>query len=112
MPNVAILPNSPATLIPIPVNSSSSTIAAIAALQNQFIKVYKLLLVVGGVTDITFQDGSTPQSGPMPLDANGSIVLDIHGSPWYYASPGNALTIVNSGGVQVSGTLYYTVSST
>lgn len=101
-------------LVPQPsvVNSSSGTIAAIAApAATEVIRVYKLFLVLGGITNITFEDGSTALCGPLPMLANGSITLDNDGLPWFTTSPGNAFNILNSGAVLVAGTVYYTVNT-
>ena len=89
------------------VNSSSSAIAAPAGVQGKIIKVYRLFLVVGAATTITFEDGSNPVSGPISLLASEAIVFDIDGSPWFTTSSGNAFTIGNSGGVQIGGNVYY-----
>lgn len=92
------------------VNSSSGTVAAVAAVSGYIIRVYKLFLVVGGTSNLTFEDGSTALSGPIPLVANGSVVLDNSGTPWFTTSAGNAFNILNSGSVQISGTVYYTAT--
>ena len=81
---------------------------AVAGVTGQIIRVYKLFLVVGGTTTLTFQDGSTGLSGGLPMVVNGSIVLDMDGQPWFKTSSGNAFNISNSGNLQVSGTVYYT----
>lgn len=67
--------------------------------------------MVGAATNITFQDGANPQSGPLPLVANEAIVLDIDGTPWFITSPGNAFIVANSSSAQVSGTVYYSLDN-
>lgn len=94
------------------VTSTSATVTGVAAITGQIIRVYKMFLVVGGTTNLTFQDGTTALSGALPFVANGSIILDNSGTPWFTTSVGNAFNIGNSGSsVQVSGTVYYTAST-
>ncbi len=89
------------------VSSSATTIAAVAGVAGSVTAVYKLFLVVGGSTNIAFADGSTAQSGALPLTTNGSITLDLDGTPWFVTAPGAAFNITNSGNLQVSGSVYY-----
>ena len=112
MTSVSIGPDRAGSLAPSVVNGSGSSIAGVAASAGQVIRVYKMFLVVGGATNITFEDGSTALCGPLPLLANESIVLDIDGTPWFTTTSGNAFNIANSGSVQVSGTIYYMLNNT
>ena len=73
-------------------------------------KLYRLLLLCGGATNITFKDGSTPLSGPLPMLANGSIVLDFSGDPWYVGSLDTNFIITSDNAVQVSGTAWVVIS--
>ena len=92
------------------VSATATAISAPAAVTSQIIRIYKLFLVSAGTTNITFEDGTTALSGALPLVANGSITLDLDGQPWFTCTKGNAFTISNSGGVQVSGAVYYTAT--
>ena len=108
MANVAILPDKAGSLGSAVVNSSSSTITVVNGIVGRVIQVYRLFLVVGGTTSLTFQDGAgNALSGPLPLLANGSIVLDIDGTPWFNCASGQAFNIANSGSAAVGGTVYY-----
>ncbi len=109
---VTIWPIDGGPLYQVPVNSAAATIAAIGAVTGAIFRVYQLFLVTGGTTNLTFEDGSTVLSGPIPFLANGSIVLDNSGLPWFTTSAGNPFNIANSGTAQVSGTVYYTQSPT
>lgn len=82
-----------------------------AGLATQGIIVWKLILVVGAATVITFKDGAAAESGGIPLVANGSISLPYDGAPWFTAGSGNAF-ISNSNGttVQQSGIIWFTYS--
>ncbi len=92
------------------VSATGTAIAAPAGIAGEIIRVYKLFLTVGGTSNITFEDGSTPLCGALPMVANGSISFPMDGQPWFTTSVGNAFTIANSGSAQVSGVVYYTIS--
>ena len=110
MAGVSLTPNHDSSVLSVAVVSSSATaITAIAGATNSIFRVYKLFLVVGGTTTITFEDGTTGVSGGLPMTAtNASITLPLDGTPWFTTGRGNAFTIGNSGNLQVSGTVYYT----
>ena len=73
------------------------------------IRVYKFFFVLGATaTNLTFQDGDIPRSGPLPLLANATVTLDFDTKPWYTMSPGNSWVFNSSSAVQISGTAYYT----
>jgi hypothetical protein len=112
MSSVTITPQNGLVLIPSVVTSTSATVAGVAAISGQIIRVYKLFLMTGGITNLTFQDGTTALSGALPFVANGSIALNMDGNPWFTTSAGNAFNIGNSGSsIQVSGIIYYTAST-
>ena|ERR1700722_15262717 len=112
MATVAILPERTGSIASSVVNSSSSTIAGVAAVAGQVVRVYKLFLVAAGATNITFEDGANAISGPIALAANEAIVLDIDGTPWFTTSSGNAFNIANSGTVAIGGVVYYMQTNT
>jgi hypothetical protein len=101
----------PASLLtPVVINGTGSTIQICAGSSGKTVRLYRLLLMVGAATNLTFQDGSTPLSGALPCLANALLTLDLSGDPWYTSSPGNPLNIANSADVQVSGTAWYVQS--
>ena len=108
MANVSLGPSDSAVLSVAVVSSSATAIAAISGGSGSIIRVYKLFLVTGGTTTITFEDGSTTLAGGLPMVANGSITLDLDGQPWFTCGRANNFTIGNSGNLQVSGAVYYT----
>jgi hypothetical protein len=73
-------------------------------------KLYRLVLMFAGPTNLTFKDGTTPLSGPMPFIANQGLVLDFSGDPWYEGSLNTDFIINSSVGVQMSGSAWITVS--
>jgi hypothetical protein len=89
-------------------SAAGGDIAAIAAVAGKYTRVYKIFLVVTGATVITFKNGSTALSGAMALPANGAIILDLDGQPWFVTSANAAFNINSSAATQVSGTVYYT----
>lgn len=80
----------------------------IAGVANQIIRVYRYFVVVRIATDLTYLDGATALTGPVPLAANEAMVFTLDTKPWYTCSPGNAFNINSSVGTQVSGRCYYT----
>jgi hypothetical protein len=110
MAGVSISPsNDSSSLLKTVINATAT--ATVAGTAGLIIRVYKLFLVVGGTTNITFQDAGTALSGPLPMVANGSIVLDMDGTPWFTTSSGNGFLIASSGSsIQVSGVVYYQTS--
>jgi hypothetical protein len=77
----------------------------IPALARQIIRVYRLKLVVQGTTVLNFQDGNTVIDGPLSFVANGAMVLDNSGVPWYTAF--GAFIINSLSPVQVGGNVDY-----
>jgi len=88
--------------------AASGDTAAVAAASAKVTRVYRLFIVVGGATNITFKDGATALTGAIPLAANQSITLDFDGEPWFTCSNNSAFNINSSNAVQVSGRVYYT----
>lgn len=71
------------------------------------IYVYKYFLVVAAATNLTFKDGATDLTGPIPLAANEAMVFTFDTRPWYEITLGNSFVINSSNAVQVSGRAYY-----
>ena len=98
MAGVNITPNNDSTLMSVAVVSSSATaISAPAATVGQILRIYKLFLVVGGTTNLSFLDGvgGTALSGAAPLAVNNQLNLPMDGTPWFACSRGNAFVISN-----------------
>lgn len=99
------------TIFSAPINAAlTGDNTLIAAVPGKTIHVVDMLLVSAGVTNLTFKDGAAAISGPMPMVANGQIVLHENpNSEWFATTnPANAL-IVNSSGttIQLSGIIHY-----
>jgi hypothetical protein len=96
-------------LLTAPINfSTSGANSIVAGVAAQIIRVYRIIAMVGGSTSLTFEDGTTALSGPLPFATNEAIVLTFDTKPWYITSVGNPFQINSSSAVQVSGTVYYT----
>jgi hypothetical protein len=91
---------------PVVVNFATSGAHTIMTPQNQW-GVYQVMLVFGGACNVTFKQGTTATSGPMPVVANGSIVLDASPVPWVVGAAGAIFDINTSAAVQVSGTIWW-----
>lgn len=111
MSSVWLRPQDGYPLLKAVVNSTSATIALVAGSGANIVRLYRAILVFGGAGNITFEDGSTALSGPMPFAANAVLILPMDGNEWFKTSAGNALNIANASTVQVSGTIYYTTGN-
>lgn len=88
--------------------STSGSNAIVAGVTGQQVRVYKIFLVTTGANTVTFQDGTTAISGAVGLPSNGSIALDMDGTPWFTTSPGAAFNISTSGATAIGGVAYFT----
>jgi hypothetical protein len=80
----------------------------VSATASQTTKVYKLFLIVGAATNLTFKNGaSTSLTGAMSFGANGTMTIDFDGEPWFTTSTNTAFILNQSGTAQVSGRIYY-----
>jgi hypothetical protein len=88
-------------------SGSGDQVVGPAAIALQMVEVYRLALVFGGTTNITFKDGSggTALTGAMPFNNGGQLFLDISGENVHHfrTTIGNAFVINSSAAVQVSG---------
>lgn len=84
----------------------------IAGSGSQTIRVMRLIMTVSAATNLIFKNGASgfAWTGAMSMTANGSIVLDYTGEPWYVTSTANGFIINQSGTAQMSGTIWYTQS--
>jgi len=87
---------------------ASGDTTAVAAAAGKATRLYRLLLVVSGATNITIKDGSTALTGAMPIAANGSITLDFSGEPWFVGSNNTNFIVNSSNAVNVEGSVWYT----
>jgi hypothetical protein len=83
----------------------------IAGLPGQTIRVFRIFIVLGSDTDVTFKDGATALTGPLPMLANGSITLDFTELHWFLTSPGNDFVINTTPNASFAGRVYYTQST-
>lgn len=84
----------------------------VAAVANNRIVIDRIWFTVTSATSLTFKDGaSTSLSGAVPMSANGGLTFDATGEPWFVTSLGNAFIINSSNAVQVSGSVYYHLST-
>jgi hypothetical protein len=85
--------------------------ALIAGVAGQIIRVYRMLIVNVTAVTVQFQDGATNLTGVMSLPATGILSYPMDGNPWFTTSPGNAFNIALGGAIQVSGSIYFTVTT-
>jgi hypothetical protein len=96
-------------LIHVIVNSSSNTIALVAAVPTKRVGIFRVALVVGGATTVTFQDtAGVALSGPYSMAANGSITLDVSSNmdSWWNSSTGFGVQLVQNSGQAIGGDVW------
>ena|SRR5437879_6853461 len=91
--------------------ASSGDNTAIAASTGDSIKVWKIWFTVAGAVNVTFKNGaSVTLGGPAIMTSNGaSFTLYYDGSPHWTTTVGNAFVINLSGGVALTGQIYYSL---
>ena len=92
---------------PINFNSSGDN-TIISADTDHRIMVHRLWFVVGGATNITFKDNLASPAA-IPMAANGALVFDVTGEPWFQTDKDQAFIINQSGTEQVSGCCDYSL---
>ncbi len=92
------------------INSSSNTIPLVAAAATKRVGIFRVALVVGGATTLTFQDtASNAISGPYAMAANGSITLDVSTNmdAWWNSSTGLGVQLVQTNAQAIGGDVWY-----
>jgi hypothetical protein len=88
--------------------NTATTTTLVPAVEDYTIKVYKLVLFIGGTDTLTWQDSTPTTIYPaMSFSAGGTMVLDQVGIAWMECATGTSLQLVTSAAVQVSGRLWY-----
>jgi len=104
-------PATSAYLTQIGVNQTTAgDLTLIPAVAGKTIKVYRVFLMSGVAGMLTPKDGATPFCGPLPFSANGGLIMDYDGKPWFTCSLGNAFVMNMSAAGQLSGRIGYTVT--
>lgn len=95
---------------PINFNSSGDNVIVAADTTGNRIIVHRLWFVVAGATNLTFKD-NLPSPGAVPMAANGALVFDATGEPWFTTDINTAFIMNSSAGVQCSGECFYSLAS-
>lgn len=83
----------------------------ISGVAAQTIRIWKIFFVCDADVSVLFKDGAGINlTGLVAMKANGSVVLDFDGEPWFTASAGNAFIINLSGAFGIRGRCYYSQS--
>lgn len=91
-------------------NASGDNTVIAADTNGNRIVIHRLWIVVGTATNITFKDNlSSPAA--VPMAANGALVFDATGEPWFITNSNTAFIINQSGTAQCSGEVYYLLAS-
>lgn len=91
--------------------ASASDNTVIAAVASNRILIHRIWFVCSIADNLTFKDGSTALSGAVPMGATGGLTFDLSGEPWFVTTVGNAFKIGSSAGAQISGIVYYSLST-
>lgn len=104
-------PTATAFLTQIGVNQTTAgDLTIIPGVAGKTIRVYRVFLMSAVSGSLTPKDGATVFCGPLPFAANGGLIMDFDGEPWFTCTPGNAFVINMSVAGQLSGRVGYTVS--
>lgn len=102
----------PVSLSTAVINSTSTTIEAVAAVTGKKILVWGLFLIAPS-TALTIKSAATALTGPLGLITGTPLNLPVvpagqYGSyPYFETAVGEALNLAQSPGVQMSGIVYY-----
>lgn len=104
-------PTGTAFLTQIGVNQTTAgDLTIVPAVPGKTIRVYRVFLMSAVSGSLTPKDGTVAFCGPLPFAANGGLIMDFDGEPWFTCTPGNAFVINMSAAGQLSGRVGYTVS--
>lgn len=89
--------------------STATTTALIAGTASQNVRVYKVVLNFGAAQtlDIIGSGGTSLVGGAMSFGANGGLVLDFDGEPWWTTPTAEGLSLITTTTGVVRGTVYY-----
>lgn len=89
--------------------SSDGDNTIIPASINNRILIHRMWFVVGAATNLTLKD-NLPSPAAVPMAANGALVFDLSGEPWFVTDKNTAFIINSSVVVQCSGEVYYSIA--
>lgn len=89
--------------------TTATTTAIIAGTASQFVRVYKVVLNVAAAQtlNVITSGGASLVGAPMSFGANGGLVLDFDGEPWWTTLVAEGLSFVTTTTGAVTGTIYY-----
>ncbi len=104
----------PPYLSPVQINLSSGfPLQLVAGVAGQIVRCYRLFLVVGGVTTLSFVDGFATLYPQIAVNEPNEIVtLDPQLFPWFQGSLGNAFSLNSSANVQLTGAAWVNLNPT
>lgn len=106
---VIVAPNG-ALLTAVAVNiATGTTTQLVAAVAAQVVRIYRIFLVVSAADNLTFKTAAASlHGGALVYPANGGLVFDYSGEPWFVCGTNEALNLTTTTTAQVSGLVYYT----
>ncbi len=90
--------------------SASGDNTIIAAVSAKIIRIYRIMLIAAGATNLTVKSGSTSLTGAMAMAANGGFILDESSYAWFTGGTNENFILNSSAAVVIAGRVYYTVN--
>lgn len=89
--------------------TTATTTAVVAGTASQFVRVYRIMLNIAATQtlNIISSGGSSLTGAAMSFAANGGLVLDFDGEPWFTTLTGEGLSFITTTTGAVTGIVYY-----
>lgn len=110
---VGVTPVTPAALTKATVNiTTATTTAIVAGTAAQTVRVYKIILNIAATQtlNIISSGGASLVGAAMSFAANGGLILDFDGEPWFVTTTAEGLSFVTTTTGVVTGVVYYVKS--
>ena len=116
---MAQIQNLPRTLSTIALSDANTTYTPVAAVASKKVRVWGILISVATTCTVTIKSNTTGLTGAMTVLAGTPFLLPLPAIspkttacyPYFESAVGEAIVIVLSSGIQVSGVMYYTQES-
>ncbi len=92
------------------INSSSNTIALVSAVPTKRVGIFRVSLVVGGATTLTWQDtGGNALSGPYNIPTSTTWVFDVSSNmdSWWNSPTGFGVQLAQTNSQAIGGDVWY-----
>jgi hypothetical protein len=73
--------------------STAASFTVAAGVTTQTIKVYRMRIFASAAQTATIRSNTTLAEGPIPLAANGQLILNLSSRPYYKTAQGEGLVV-------------------